>query len=80
LEKNSCGVVPLNLASKSISSSFVGILAGAFVIAELVRASNCDHRYDLIHAQIRCLRFAQAFQEGNYLTEAARNGMAGVRI
>lgn len=75
LEKNGCGMITLNLASKAISSSFVGALAGAFVISEVVRAANCGPKFDQINAQVRSFRFLKCFQDGIYSAEAAQNGL-----
>lgn len=74
-----CGMLADTIAGKAISTSFVGALAGALVIAEIVRAANCGPRFDFISVQTRNLQFQQGFQESSYGAEAARNGLIGVR-
>jgi hypothetical protein len=76
LKENECGIIAQNLASKAISTAFVGALAGALAIAELLRALNGGKRYDLIVAQVRSLQYKNASIHKNesYSSEMARNG------
>ena len=69
-----CGVLPIVLAKKAISSSFVGVLAGAQVVSELVRAANCNTRYEYISTRVRNLKRQKAFPLNLYSSEIARNG------
>jgi hypothetical protein len=48
-----CGILAETLAKKSISSSFVGAVAGAFATGEILRALNGGVRCELIQAHLR---------------------------
>ena len=50
-----CGVLASTLAGKAIATSFVGTIAGAFVIAELLRGLHGERRYGSLSAQLRSL-------------------------
>jgi hypothetical protein len=73
-DKERCGALYDALSKKAISTSFVGLLAGAFVIAEVLRAVNCQTRFEQVSIQLRCLKYLRAFPLGRYTIEAARNG------
>lgn len=75
-ESEECGIVPLSIASKSISASFVGACSGALVIAELLRALNGGKRCEKIIASLRNLDnlFFEFHLEQDYSTEMSRNG------
>jgi hypothetical protein len=77
-ENEECGIVPLTISGKAISSSFVGILTGALVFGELIRAANCDKRYETIHAQVRNLKYHKGFVLKDYDTEMSRNGVVQI--
>jgi hypothetical protein len=51
--KEDCGILAETLAEKSISRSFVGAVAGAFVTGEILRALNGGVRCELIQAHLR---------------------------
>jgi hypothetical protein len=51
--KDDCGILAETLARKSISSSFVGAVAGAFVTGEILRSLNGGVRCELIQAHLR---------------------------
>lgn len=51
--KDDCGILAETLAKKSISSSFVGAVAGAFVTGEILRSLNGGVRCELIQAHLR---------------------------
>ncbi len=76
LTENGCGVIAQTLASKAISSSFVGAFTGALVIAELLRGLNSGNRYNTIVTSIRDLKHKQAIihDKKKYSTEMSRNG------
>lgn len=70
-----CGMLAVNLSSKSISSSFVGAFAGALVVSELIRAAAGATKFDKISIQLRTIKFRKAFPEGFYSDQIARNGL-----
>jgi hypothetical protein len=78
IEEEKCGALYDALSKKAISTAFVGMLAGAFVIAEVVRAANCGTRYEQVNFQLRCQKYMGAYIMGTYSTEAARNGVLPV--
>ncbi len=80
LEKNGCGIIAKTLASKAISSSFVGAFAGSLVIAELLRALNGGNRYDIISIHLRNMEFNEAVlnKKKNYDVELSRNGFVSI--
>jgi hypothetical protein len=50
-----CGVLASTLAGKAIATSFVGAIAGAFVIAELLRGLHGEKRCGSLNVQLRSL-------------------------
>lgn len=77
-QNEECGIIPLTISEKAISSSFVGVLTGALVIGELIRSANCENRYETIHVQVRNLNLHKAFLLKKYDTEISRNGVVTV--
>ncbi|KIC89904.1 hypothetical protein [Flavihumibacter sp. ZG627] len=75
-----CGIVPLSIAGKAISASFVGACSGAFVIAELLRGLNGGIRFEKIVAHLRDAGDLKAIQhiKGGYTTELSRNGFVSI--
>ena len=71
-----CGILPLTIAGKAISASFVGACTGALVIAETIRGLNGGIRYDKVSLQLRDLLSIHAIihKNGPYSLELARNG------
>jgi hypothetical protein len=70
-----CGILARTLASKAISSSFVGAAAGAMVVGELLRALHGGFRCELLHAHLRSLRNRRiVFHADRYRSEMARAG------
>lgn len=76
--KEVCGALFDVLSQKAISTSFVGMLTGALVLAEVLRASNCGPRYENQNLQIRGLNYRGAYTVGNYTHEAAVNGLISI--
>lgn len=75
MKKDGCGVLATNISQKAISSSFVGTMAGALIVGELIRACNVNHRYEKIATQIRSVSTTKGFILKQYDVEAARNGI-----
>lgn len=75
-QEEACGILPLTIAGKSISASFVGACSAALVIAELLRGLHGGRRYDKINLQLRDLanRKAVIHSKVNYQSEHSRNG------
>jgi hypothetical protein len=71
-----CGILPLSIAERAVSASFVGACAGALVIAEILRGLNNGMRYDKITLHLRDLPDIQATIHKNafYSFEQSRNG------
>jgi hypothetical protein len=71
-----CGILPLTIAGKAVSASFVGACTGALVIAEALRGLNGGIRYEKINIQLRDITSSSAVKhhKGTYLQELARNG------
>jgi hypothetical protein len=71
-----CGIVPLSIAGKAVSASFVGACSGALVIAEVLRGLNGGMRYEKIVAYLRAMDDIKAVKhnKGFYTTEMSRNG------
>lgn len=69
-----CGIIAIDNASKAISSSFVGAIAGALVISELIRSLNQGKLYESLNLSLRNLELREGSSSRNYLIEAARNG------
>lgn len=76
LNKTICGVVPLTIAEKAVSASFVGACTASLVLAETLRALHSGLRFELISMQMRNLANKNAIQhiKGPYTTELSRNG------
>lgn len=75
-EEGECGIIPLTIAGKAVSASFVGACSGAMVVAELLRGLHGGMRYDKIMMHLRDLdnRKALLHKSGGYLYEHSRNG------
>jgi len=73
-----CGALAIDAASKAVSTSFVGAMAGAMVIAEVLRRYNKGLRFDEVLLNARNLKLCQstASQALNDPTSAARLGFA----
>jgi len=71
-----CGIIPLEIAGKALSASFVGACAGAMVIAECLRGLAGGKRYDKLTIQLRNIEKTASFVNvcGNYTIELSRNG------
>lgn len=76
LDDEECGIIPITIAGKSVSASFVGACSGALAIAELIRGLHGGLRYDKITLQLRNIENIQAVphKNGTYLLEQSRNG------
>ncbi len=75
-----CGIVPISIAGKAVSASFVGACSGALVIAEVLRGLNGGRRYEKIVAHLRAVDDLKAIQhsKGNYTIEFGKNGFVGI--
>ena len=71
-----CGIVPISIAGKAVSASFVGACSGALVIAEVLRGLNGGMRYEKIVAHLRAIDDVKAIphSKGYYTTELSKNG------
>lgn len=74
-----CGIVPISIAGKAVSASFVGACSGALVIAEILRGLNGGMRYEKIVAHLRAIDDVKAIQhsKGIYTIELSKNGFVG---
>lgn len=81
LDEGECGILPLTLAGKAVSASFVGACSGALMIAELLRGLHGGKRYDKITLQLRQLDNCKAIihNQEYYSTELSRNGFTGLK-
>ncbi|HEV2480599.1 MAG TPA: hypothetical protein VGS79_13075 [Puia sp.] len=79
--KDPCGIVPLTIAGKAVSASFVGACTGALALGELLRGLHGGIRFDKISLQLRDLNSIRAIghEKNTYTTEQARNGFLTVR-
>jgi hypothetical protein len=80
MDKEVCGIVPMTIAGKSISASFVGTCSGAMVIAELLRGLHGGKRYDKINIQLRDIdsRVAVVNKKNDYTVELSKNGFSTI--
>lgn len=78
VKKEECGVLVTNLASKAMSASFVGAVASALVISEVLRALNGGLRFESIVVRLRSLKNIRTSAIGEYSTELGRNGFTMV--
>jgi hypothetical protein len=71
-----CGIIPLTIAGKTLSASFVGACTGALVIAELIRGLHNGRRYDKVSLQLRDIEGIKSSINSNcnYTIEQGRNG------
>lgn len=71
-----CGILPMTLAGKAISASFVGACTGALIVVESIRGLHGGIRYDKITLQLRDLFGIRSIpnQLGKYGVELSRNG------
>jgi hypothetical protein len=76
VDEDACGIIPLTIAGKSISASFVGACAAALVVAESLRALHGGLHYDKVSLHLRNLsgKIAVIHKGGAYSSELARNG------
>jgi hypothetical protein len=76
IDKDECGIIPLTIAGKSLSASFVGACSGALVMAEILRGLHAGKRFDKIVLQLRNLDgiVLQSNKKETYSTELGRNG------
>jgi hypothetical protein len=75
LTDGECGVLLDNLARKPISASFVGVTAGALVIAELLRGLHGGQRYELLLLHLRSNHSLRAVPKSEpYQRRHAANG------
>jgi hypothetical protein len=78
VKKEECGVLVTSLASKAMSASFVGAVASALVISEVLRALNGGLRFESIVVRLRSLKNIRTSAIGEYSTELGRNGFTMV--
>lgn len=78
VKKEECGVLVTNLASKAMSASFVGAVASALVISEVLRALHAGLRFESIVVRLRSIKNIRTSALGQYSTELGRNGFASV--
>lgn len=80
LDDEICGIIPITIASKSISASFVGACSGALVIAELLRALHGGNRYQKLTIQLRDIDGRSPVQHSakEYSMEMSKNGFIDI--
>lgn len=49
-----CGQLAIEVSGNSVSTSFVGLMAGALAVSEILRTFNRGHRFDTINFNARC--------------------------
>ena len=69
-----CGILALTLARKAVSSSFVGCVASALVIAETLKSYNDGLRIDSMNIKIRDLDSNKVSVLRPFEIELSRNG------
>jgi hypothetical protein len=70
-----CGILAETLARKAISTSFVGACAGAWMIAELLRALHDGKRMELLYQHLRSDDGVSAMPRAEtYVHRVTRNG------
>ncbi len=74
VKKEECGVLVTNLASKAMSASFVGAVASALVVSEVLRALHGGLRFESIVVRLRSLKNIRTSILGDYSTELGKNG------
>lgn len=74
-----CGIFADTLASKAISTSFVGAFAGSLVVAELLKSLHQGIKSEFISTKMRSLNNIQFIGKEVYTTEAAKNGFIEVQ-
>lgn len=73
--KEDCGILAQTLAKKSVSSSFVGAIAGALVTGEILRALNGGLRCELVQTQVRQNEIPSVILKDEiYALRSARSG------
>lgn len=79
-DKEACGIVPIAIAGKSLSASFVGACAGALVVSELIRGLHGGKRYERINFQLRNLGELKAVihKSDVYSLQQSRNGFTTI--
>lgn len=78
-EQEDCGILATTIENKSISASFVGAVAGAIVIGELLRALHEGSHCELLHAHLRSLRNSRVvLHPDRYKAEMAKTGFVEV--
>lgn len=50
-----CGILAQDIASKAISSSFIGTIASTFVLAELLKGLNGGSKIDKMNLDLRSI-------------------------
>ncbi len=77
-DKEKCGIVPLSIASKAISASFVGACSGAMVIAELLKGLHGGKRFEKIIAHLREIDNIKTtnHKKDFFTIELSRNGFS----
>lgn len=81
-EGEECGIIPMTIAGKSVSASFVGACSGAMVIAESLRSLHNGKRYDKIVLQLRNLEEVTSVfnKNGEYTIEMSKNGWINLGV
>jgi len=80
LDDEICGIIPLSIAGKSISASFVGACTGALVLAELLRGLHGGRRFEKLSIQLRDIegRSPVTFKNEVYSMEMSKNGFTSI--
>jgi hypothetical protein len=71
-----CGALAIDTAGKSVSTSFVGAMAGALAVAELVRSFNKGKRFDSVSFDARDQRLWE-FRENGIVPSASELAAVG---
>lgn len=70
-----CGILAETLSKKAVSTSFVGAVAGAFGVAEVLRALHGGKRFEFLHMQLRVQEPPRTIKSDcNYQKMVARSG------
>jgi hypothetical protein len=74
-----CGVLVSTLAGKAIATAFVGAIASAFVIAEILRGLHGNERWGTLNVHLRCLTDSSGSTLLSSQNQLAPNGFISLK-
>ncbi len=75
-----CGQLAIAVAGKSVSTSFVGLMAGALAVSELLRTFNRGSRFDSLSFNARCAEDWEFRDATRYFTASEIGAMGFVSV